>query len=350
MTLSRTLRCAVAACLLVFFASPARARGTRVALIQPPSQGDELLTETRSRLKFELEAAGFEVDVIEAPESLDASAQVSSLAVNPSALAAFTIVRAGKGPDAEIWVGDRLTGKIVVRRIAVEATKGSSPTLLAIRAVELLRASLLEATVETEGSRAAEPAVPPDVAKWMGPARTSGRRLLLQGATVEAGVAAIHSFGGVGPSFAPSLRIGYGSASGLATRIHVAGPAISQDLQAAGGSASVRQELAAAELVYVLGKRDSTFAAIASLGLGAHHIQVQGSAAFPNVARKASLWSALAEVGLGGALRLGSRAAIVLEIHGFTTQPNAEVQIGESRVGAITRPTLVASLGGMAAF
>ncbi len=322
----------------------------RVALIQPASQGDDLLTETRSRLKSELEAAGFEVDVIEAAENLDASAQVSSLAVDPSALAAFTIVRAGKGPDAEIWVGDRLTGKIVVRRIAVEATKGSSPTLLAIRAVELLRASLLEATVETENRRATESPVPPDVAKWMGPTRASARRLLLQGATVEAGVAALHGFGGIGPGFAPSVRIGYGGPSGWAARLNLAGPAISQDLQATGGSAAVRQELAAAEIVYVFGPRDSIFAAIASLGLGAHHIQVQGAGAFPNVGQKVSLWSALADAGLGGALRLGSRAAIVLELQAFTTQPNASVQIGESQAGSISRPTLIASVGGLAAF
>jgi hypothetical protein len=321
-----------------------------VALIQPPAQGDELLTETRSRLKSELEAAGFEVDVIEAPENLDASAQVSSLAVDPSALAAFTIVRAGKGPDAEIWVGDRLTGKIVVRRIAVEATKGSSPTLLAIRAVELLRASLLEATVETESGRATAPAVPPDVAKWMGPARTGGRRLLLQGATVEAAVAALHGFRGIGPGFAPSLRVGYGVASGLAARINVVGPAISQDLQSSEGSAAVRQELAAAELVYVFGRSDSTFAAMASLGLGVHHIQVQGATVPPNVPHKVSLWSALADAGLGAALRLTSRAAIVLEVQGFTTQPNAAVQIGESQAGSISRPMFVASLGGLAAF
>jgi hypothetical protein len=350
MTFSRALRCAVAACLLVLMASPAEARGTRVALIQPPSQGDELLTETRSRLKSELEAAGFEVDVIEAPENLDASAQVSSLAVDPSALAAFTIVRAGKGPDAEIWVGDRLTGKIVVRRIAVEATKGSSPTLLAIRAVELLRASLLEATVETESSRATAPAVPADVAKWMGTARTGGRRLLLQGATVEAAVAVLHGFRGIGTGFAPSLRVGYGGASGLTARINVVGPVITQDLQSAEGSAAVRQELAAAEVVYVLGRSDSTFAAIASLGLGVHHIQAQGTTVSPNVPHKVSLWSALAEVGLGGALRLSSRAAIVLDVQGFTTQPNAAVQIGQSQAGSISRPTLVASLGGLAAF
>ena len=102
--------------------------------------------------------------------------------------------------------------------------------------------------------------------------------------------------------------------------------------------------------MYVFGKSDSTFAAIASLGLGVHHIQVQGAAVFPNVGHTVSLWSALADVGLGGALRLSNRAAIVLEVQGFTTQPNAAVQIGENQAGSISRPTLVASLGGLAAF
>ncbi|APR88135.1 Flagellar hook-length control protein FliK [Minicystis rosea] len=126
------------------------------------------------RLRAELTALGFEVITAPAPpgalsrEALEASARAAS------AVAAMRVawLRAG----LEVWVVDRVTGKTVLREVMAA---GAAPeSTVALRAVELLRASLMELdaaqpprgeTPAPEGLRAAAglpppPSAPPNAA------------------------------------------------------------------------------------------------------------------------------------------------------------------------------------------
>jgi len=150
--------------------------------------GDPADPVTR-RLDAELRVAGFDIRVSptiadDAPEGMGEAARregaVASIRVRPS--------KAG----VEIWIFDRITGKAVLREVALPP--GGDPELVTTRAVELLRASLLEVN-ETHASRGdVEP--PATVIQWTQPPIEPRLRAL-------AGVGAHGSFASFGMS--PSL-------------------------------------------------------------------------------------------------------------------------------------------------
>jgi hypothetical protein len=58
----------------------------------------------------------------------------------------------------------------------------------------------------------------------------------------------------------------------------------------------------------------------------------------------------LGDVGIGLAARFASSAAVTLDVHGFMTQPSAHLYIGDTSVATVGRPSVLASLGLVAAF
>ena len=86
----------------------------------------------------ELEASGFDSEIIE--DSPDAD--LEEIAGRHEASAAIRLNP--KGKRVEVWVADRMTGKIVAR--TVELNPGGEPenSIVVLAAVELLRASLME--------------------------------------------------------------------------------------------------------------------------------------------------------------------------------------------------------------
>ena len=65
--------------------------------------------------------------------------------------------RAANGAFADVWISDHVTGKTVVRRLEVGAGPNAT-AVLAIRALELLRASLLEIAAKAPPSEPPMPA------------------------------------------------------------------------------------------------------------------------------------------------------------------------------------------------
>jgi hypothetical protein len=97
-------------------------------------------------LVAELESLGFHPILID-PETAPASrGSLESAARAQSAMAAIRAVPSASG--VEIWIADRVTGKTVLREIPNERGSPEVDDALALRVVELLRASLLEITLE----------------------------------------------------------------------------------------------------------------------------------------------------------------------------------------------------------
>lgn len=92
------------------------------------------------RLRAELVSLGFEVELALAPEVEPSRASLEQAAREAGAVAALR-VRASRA-GVEVWVMDRVTSKTVLREVVF--TGGDDEGLVAVRAVELLRASLLE--------------------------------------------------------------------------------------------------------------------------------------------------------------------------------------------------------------
>jgi hypothetical protein len=129
----------VAFCLAFLFVSAAHAE--RVILVSPP-EADASLNEAFNRLRGELTMHGFEVE-IQTTEDAISPENLSQRAESVHAVASVSFVRNEGITSADIKISDRVTGKTSIRTIATPVGTDTA-SLLALRAVELLRASLRE--------------------------------------------------------------------------------------------------------------------------------------------------------------------------------------------------------------
>ena len=95
------------------------------------------------RLVAEFEALGLRAVVVE-PAEPPSRDTLEAMARHEGAIAAIRAVPSERG--AEVWVADRVTGKTVIREMVGGSDTPDGEAALALRVVELLRASLLEAS------------------------------------------------------------------------------------------------------------------------------------------------------------------------------------------------------------
>jgi hypothetical protein len=112
---------------------------TRVALIEDPAD-----TSIVPRLRAELEGLGIEVSLVPKQPQEQLPRDLIDAARTADAAAAFRIVL-GEG-QADVWIADRVTGKVVLREMLPRGAQIDG-RVVALRAVELLRVSLLELDV-----------------------------------------------------------------------------------------------------------------------------------------------------------------------------------------------------------
>ncbi|WP_044985900.1 hypothetical protein [Sorangium cellulosum] len=341
----------------------AAAAASRVVIVEADAD-DPLVREAATRLRAELGAAGFEVVRVPRGREADARAALERAAQDEGAFAAAAIFRSRAGATADLWIVDRVTQKTVVR--TVEVSGAAAPSVMAVRAVELLQASLLEASLLSsrappEGAAGGErAAVPEDVRRWMAPVRrragadpapAAERPGMLAGFGVQAGLAALLSAGGIGPALGPALRLSYGAGAGggalpagLAARLTFAGPAIGPALEGALGAVSVRQEMALLEAVWAP-ETGAAFSPVLSAGVGGVHLFIAGDPLPPLRSATGEVWSIAASLGGGAGLRLTDRAALLLDVHAIFAEPRAVVTLGGERLGTAGRPTFAGFLG-----
>jgi hypothetical protein len=344
--------CAAALFVLLTLAASAAAdpSRSRVAVVRPP-EADEVSSQVTTRISAELSAAGFEVVEIDAPPDSTSRDMVEA----PSkAVATFAVERVGNRPAVDVWLADRVTGKTTVRRLDLQI--GSSEravAILAIRAVELLRASLLEIVVppKAETGQPSE-SVPSDVATFVRDTSTPLRKApsgLFGGVGIEMDAAMIHGFSGIGPAAGLALRGSWGLPSGLAARITLAGLELGPALRAPGGTAACGQEIGVVEGIY-FARLAGPASAFFSAGAGAYHFHVKGSADPPNTAGSADLWSPAAMLGAGAGLKIAPGAAAIVSAYGLLTTRRANVDIAGAEAGRSGQPSLLATLGLLATF
>ncbi len=279
---------------------------------------------------------------------------VESAAIDPKPIATVAVVRLQNRPAVDVWVSDRVTGKTLVKRVDVGRKADAAVTSsLAIHAVELLRASLLEVRTDSahhEARTEGPSPIPNEIVDWVDRAiLPESPKPLLARPAIAIGAAAIYSSAGMGPAFAPVVRASIGAPNGIAARITFAGPGFGAELRAPRGTAFVRQELALAEFVYAPSRR--WLMPIASLGIGGYHLYTKGESTDPRYTDSTSQgWAVLADAGVGVAARLASSAAISFDVHGFMTQPSSHLYIGDTSIATVGRPSLLTSLGLIAAF
>ncbi|HVU03067.1 MAG TPA: hypothetical protein VHE30_15005 [Polyangiaceae bacterium] len=328
-------------------ADAARDAPTRVAVVEGAS-ADPLVSEATTRVRAELAEAGFDVAVV--PGSADRSPreQVEAAGLDPPPVATLALFRSGTAAAADVWVADRITGKTLVRHVDVQDVRGDrAARVLAVRTVELLRASLLEATDEAAPGEPSTPAAPPprvpvDVVRWMEAPRAS--RPFVR---AEVGAGMLVGFPGSPPAFAPVARFGWGTES-AAVRVSVVAPAIGAEVSAPGGSATLRQELALLEFTGGFPAR-GPWAVVGSAGAGVSHVFADGSAEAPLVAHRGESFTGAFAFGVGGLLRFGERVGLLADLEAVLLAPRVSVLVADASRDA-RRPMELVTFGLWGAF
>jgi hypothetical protein len=330
------------------FSASAAAAPARVALMRE-AEPIPVMQRALTRLRAELVAAGFEVTEIER-QGDDTREAAEANAAAAGVFATIAIVPR-TADAADIWVVDRVTGKTVVRRIQVSTGTGRDvATVLAVRAVELLQASLLEALEPPPPAEStATPAVPPspspvvpsDVSAWMEarrpptePGPSAGRFAL------QAGVGVLHSFSGVGPAVLPVLGLAYRFTTDWEVALRAGGPAFAADLRAPGGTIAVRQELLGVEVAYQFLSAAAAVRPMAVGSIGTYHLDVVGAAAPPYKGESNDRFAAFFAIGPGARLRMGERVSLLGDLRLVFIAPQPIVRAAEAKAGSMSRPSL----------
>lgn len=322
---------------LVFLVSRSAAALVPVVVVVQPTTPDEVATETLTRIQGELVAAGCEVVSIDS-RNLAATpgerVEIASIALD--ALAAFEIVHDADHLNMEIWVADRLSGTPVVRRIDVQLESGSRATsTVAVRAVELLRASLLERLVKSavQGSTP-EQASPINV--LVAPPPRIPRLGLEIGPTIS------ESTVGKRPDWLGVARIGYRLSSTFALRASFTGLGPGTAVGGTSGSASLQQQIGTIDVT--AGHTHGALRPFASLGMGVHHLDVEGTPALGYLGNRQSYWNTIIRAGAGASLLFYERLTASLETEMALVVPSPVIRIGGIDAARLGRPALAASL------
>ncbi|HLK35964.1 MAG TPA: hypothetical protein VKU41_04375 [Polyangiaceae bacterium] len=342
--MSRRLR---AAALVIAATVVHEARGradtarSQVAIVRPAT-GDRVLREANTRLRAELLGAGFDVVEVDRPPG-DGRSEVDDADESTPSFATVAINRAPNGAFADVWISDHVTRKTVVRRLEV-GSAADATAVLAIRALELLRASLLEVVAQPPPSSPPAPA-PPDVARWVAPAMPPPpRRPVLRGTAVGVGVLTLHGLGGIGLAAGPMASLSRGLGP-MFVRLTVADLLVGPEVDAAAGSATVRQELGALTVGWA--SEPKPIGVQAWMGAGGFDLQAQGSAAPPYRPTTGVVGSFLWTAGVGGVAQIGARFALTADVSAVFLDPKPVVVIAGRDAGGAGAPSVGASVGAL---
>jgi hypothetical protein len=338
-------------------AEPAR----RVVLVVPGAMGP-IATEALTRVRGELQAARFEVVTEVVSVDVDRRATVEREVRKGNARAAFGIFF-GTGV-AEIWVTDAVSGRTAVQMLPLDAAAPERrAAVLAVKAVDLLKATLAEIWIGSPLPALPPPTPPPIVApppvagSSPEPARVA--RETSAGGVTEAGdvTAGPGEAESSAPRFVSRVEIAAGAgwlaagnASGWAPLValsvfdgHIGGrlvaiglgPAVSVETSNVG-SARLAQALGLAEIV-VRQPFGRYFETTASLSAGGYRIAVDGSGDQGFEGNSATVWSLVAGGGVGAALTV-RRVAIAFDARVLAATTTTVVRLGGDEVARVGRP------------
>jgi hypothetical protein len=251
----------------------ARVGATLVALVTT-----DPTAELSHRVEEQLEALGFDVVVLNPPATGSAGpTSLEQTARNVGAIAAVRIVPMAQ--SVQVWTADPVTGQAVFRELLPPAGQKPSDAAVALGAVELLRASLLELHPPEP---APPPRPPPPVPTCPPPVvpppeKTPEPRL---GVTAGAGLDfALAGRPSISWEIAAWVRVqGRLGLRGLA----IVNAAPANVTVAGSGNVDVAAQLYGGELTYDLMPSSSTWVPVAGLGIAGAEIAVRGVAASTN--------------------------------------------------------------------
>lgn len=355
-------RCAVVLLLGAAFAAvalrEAHAAAARVVLLQPAAASAGARRCLRL-IRDELAASGFDVAVLDGAPDQDPLSLVNAMREQQGVVATIGLLGAPESPRAELWILDRLGGTAEVRRLpfpADEPERGAE--VLAIRAVEVLRASALKLLIETSRTQTAaartDPARPPAAAsppaprppgasvQASGPATTPAapRRRIV---ALETGVSLLTSPGELDPAAIPLVRLRVSVAGPWMARLTFAGLGTRPHVATARGVAMIVQTVGVAEVGLTF-RRDRRVLPALSLVGGVLHVGSEARGAESYLGQRTELWSALVGAGGGLGVMMTHGLALSLEAHVVFASPYPVIRFIDWQAATLARPALWVTL------
>jgi hypothetical protein len=310
-----------------------------VILVQPSTASREL-REAFNRLRGELLLHGFSIEVVTVDETIS-SEELSRKADAQEAIASVSFTNKSDGtqsPAVEIWISDRVTGKTTSQTIVPESA-ADTPTVISVRALELLRASLREFASD-EPDVKVQGAHPERAAEAV--QRVRVKPPPVRSATFGVGVATAWSLPQGDDSYGPELSIGYVSGA-FGARMFALGPFQGGRAQATLGSVAYQTfSIGIDPLLFPVRSPRWTLGFFPSAGVT--HLGVHGEIGEPYRGTEDGGWLFTAGGGAEGAIRFGRALEIYVRGRGFWLLPSPTVILGPD-VLKLSSPSFTLGLG-----
>lgn len=328
MTVVRAIVGTLVACFVLALAPTAYAQ--RVVLVRPEND-NPVLVDAFNRLAAELEIHHFETQVVEQDVGPSPSEALAEIAQRSGALASIALVQESEHTSVQVWLADRVSGKTTMRTIDVGRGPDTS-SVLAIRAVDLLRASLQEFE---PGERP-----PPDVVnvdpRPIPPAVSELTAEPEDALTLRAGALSLVEGTAFGFAFGPTLGVWHRTGI-VEVGLVGAGPLVGARYTSELGSATLRQELAWLES-RVRFFHSGRVTLGTSLGAGAYFLQADGQALPPLESRSDRVWTGFGALGLHAEFSLFTRVAAGIGLRAIGLWPRVGVAV--DRTSAVLSPVV----------
>jgi hypothetical protein len=330
--------------LATFLAWAAPARATTVAILWPPTPSADV-TRALTLLRGELLSVGLEVTMSDRASARGAGKAGSVAWLDAFAARGTSAVIDAIGDDVleavDVWVVKTDPRRFEVTHVPVDPNAPRQAEMLALRAVEALRAGLLQIDWAARRRRY-EPMPKPPVAT-VPSSEPQAPLSPAERVALEIGAVGVMSLDGLGPAVLPTVRVGWAAHPWLLVQAAGAGLGSRSMVSTEVGSARVAQQYATLGACYRVHSARRLWPFLGLAG-GALRTSVEGQSGWGTGGRTLEQWSGLLDVSVGAGLRLHGRSYATLAMHAQLTEPYVAVHIVD-RVGATSgRPNLLLTL------
>jgi len=315
------------------------ARATTVALVSPPNPSSEV-SEALTRLRGELLSVGLDVTIGARPNAhaADSRGWLEQLASERGAGAVIDVVGDGALSAVDVWVVKKQPGRFEVTRVSAEPDTANPAERIALRAMDALRASLLEIDWAAR-ERHNQPVATPQP-KAVDSAEKDAARARLG---IELGMAGLTSLDGVGLAVIPTVRVDVLARPWLVLQASLAGAGSKPTVTTADSEARVAQQFGLVGAC-VRHRAERRWWPFFSLAAGVLHTSLEGRTGTDTLGQTVDQWSFLMDAGLGAGARLSRRTFLTLAAHAQLAAPYVAVHLLDTVAATSGRPNLLGVL------
>ncbi len=306
-----------------------RAHAERVVVVEEPE-----MQRFATRLRSELVSVGFDVVV----HARDEATTLEELARREGAVAALHVKPSRSG--IEVWIMDRITSKTVLRELV--PSSGDDVGEVAVAAVELLRASLLEVETPKFKSKIEEPT--PVATKLVAetkrePAPREPRLGIALGPAIAV------SPGGLGVTPHVDVWGRFDAHERIAVGVRIVAPTVPAVVEGSEGRATVTLALAALAVDANLTRPASALRLRSGIGVGAVWAHMEGTAAPSFAGRGDDVVATFSFVHGGAALRIAREARLFADVALGIAAPRPVVSFAGRSAAAWGEPVVLGTVG-----